>query len=310
MDYPNMLHYIDMLLKYGSFTKAAKALFISQPHLTQVIKKTEQSLGVEIIDRHGASLQLTHAGKIYYNYLKSLEQGHEAFKSTLSEYGKPENEVIRIGVFPALGTYLLPLFLPAFANSYPTTKVMIEETWPAKNEQKLLDEKIDFFIGQNPETVTTNLAIYEAGKQNYYILIPNTSKLYCPDKHILKEGSIDIKEILKERLVLTTKGGAIRRHVDYLIRKYRINPKIAIETATIYTVIALAKNGAGVTIAPEPLLDLSEKGLYNLYPLPEELIYLSYFISHLPSRKLSDTEKQLIQHFLNALSFSCGSQEK
>jgi len=47
----NMLQYIDVLLKHGNYTKAAKNLYISQSYLTQTIKKVENQIGIEIINR-------------------------------------------------------------------------------------------------------------------------------------------------------------------------------------------------------------------------------------------------------------------
>ena len=61
-DSANMLYYLDILLKHGNFTKAAKDLYISQPYLTQLIKRTEKELDITIINRQTSPLQLTEAG--------------------------------------------------------------------------------------------------------------------------------------------------------------------------------------------------------------------------------------------------------
>ena len=64
-----ILQYLDSLLKYNSFTKASEDLYISQPYLTQVVKKTEKHIGVKIIDRGNNQIRLTKAGRLYYKYL-------------------------------------------------------------------------------------------------------------------------------------------------------------------------------------------------------------------------------------------------
>ena len=61
-----ILQYLDSLLKYNSFTKASEDLYISQPYLTQVVKKTEKLIGVKIIDRGNNQIRLTEAGRLYY----------------------------------------------------------------------------------------------------------------------------------------------------------------------------------------------------------------------------------------------------
>lgn len=298
MDDSNTLYFIDTLLKYGNFTKAAKALYVSQPYLTQKVKKIERELGVQIVDRHGAGVGLTQAGKMYHQYLKTLKEGHEAFQATLSKYASPTSTGIRIGILSSLGTFLLPLYLPQFASAHPKAQISVNEAAPEVNETKLLEGELDFFIGQNPETITSNLTIHTLGKHNYYVIVPETSKLYRAGAHLLEPESLDLKDLLQENLVLTTKGSAIRRHTDYLVQKYKVKPHITVETGSIYTVVSLAQKGAGVTIAPEPLLDLNERGPYNLYPLSRDLIYLHYFIAHLAHKALTPIEEALLAHFL------------
>lgn len=119
----NMLEYLDKLLTYNNFTKAANALYISQPYLTQVIKKVEVELGVAIINRHSQHFQLTEAGQIYYQYLERLESESDTLTQDLARFKSAENsETIKIGVLSTLGSSLLPLFLPNFLNTHPSPK--------------------------------------------------------------------------------------------------------------------------------------------------------------------------------------------
>ena len=78
------LHYLDILLKHGNFTKAAKDLYVSQPHLTQTIKRIEIELGAKIINRDVTPLQLTAAGKVYHQYLMTAEIERKSFGNSCS----------------------------------------------------------------------------------------------------------------------------------------------------------------------------------------------------------------------------------
>lgn len=73
-----MLNYLEVLLKHSNFTKAASKLYISQPYLTQLIKRIEKELGAPIINRHRLPFSLTEAGQIYYQYLENLSAEHHA----------------------------------------------------------------------------------------------------------------------------------------------------------------------------------------------------------------------------------------
>ena len=307
IDSPNMLYYLDMLLKHGNFTKAAKDLYISQPYLTQLIQRTEKELDITIINRQTSPLQLTEAGRLYYQYLYALEAEQDNFRKKISQYSSQEQYIVRIGILSNLGTFLLPLFLPDFSHKYPNIKIELHEDTPANNDQKLLNGELDFFIGQNPETISPNLVIHHYGKHRYYAIIPESSNLYQEDQFLLAENSLSIKQILKEKLILTARGSAIRKQIDYLIQKTKVQATIVFESNNIFTIVELALNNMGVTFLPESVKINHAGGKFNLYPIPLELLSLDYFIAHQGTKTLTLEEKDLITIFLNKLEqdFDC-----
>lgn len=300
----NMLQYIDVLLKHGNYTKAAKNLYISQSYLTQTIKKVENQIGIEIINRQTVPLQLTEAGKIYYQYLVSLVDKQEQFKRKIKKYTDTNYTVIQIGVLPSLGTYLLPLFLPSFMQKYPNVKIELHEYTPTSLEEKTENNMLDFFIGQNPETISQNLISHACGKHCYYALIPQSSKLYQENPKILECNDDFIKKLLQEKLILTAHGSAIRHQIEYLIQKYKIEPQIILESSNIFTLVELAKKGIGITFIPESVNICSKKNdqAYNLLPLPLELISLNYFIAYSANKTLNSAEKELVDIFISSLN--------
>ena len=295
---PYTLQYIDALLKHGNFTKAAKDLYISQPYLTQTIKKVENELGTEIVNRKSPQLQLTDAGKIYYQYLETIEEEGEQLKRTLAKYTITDNPVIRIGILPSLATYLLPLVVPVFMKTSPETVLSINEDLPKINEVKTINQELDFYIGQNPESVSPNLITRDCGHQTYYAIIPKSSDLFQKGKRLLEKGTIPIDRLLKQKLVLTTSGSAIRRQVDRLLQRYKITPTIVLESSNIYTVAELAKNDTGVAFVPEGLLTDSNSADFNLYPISIDLISIEYFIAYSTDKTLAPTVQAFLDTFI------------
>ena len=82
-------HFIDVLLKEDSFVKAAKKLYISQPYLTQLIKRIEDRLGTPIIDRDKKPYALTQAGLLYYQYLENISYNKQQLNKKLAQYTQP-----------------------------------------------------------------------------------------------------------------------------------------------------------------------------------------------------------------------------
>ena len=195
-----MLQYIDTLLKYNNYTKAAKDLFISQPYLTQAIKKVEQELGTAIIIRQSGVLHLTEAGKIYYQYLETLETASAKFRHRLLRYTSPETKTLRLGILPSLGSFLLPLFLPDYLAEHQDVSVFLREDLPKHNEKRLLSNQLDFFVGQNPETISPNLTTYATKSENYFAFVSSKQKISLSrqcfnERTVTKPVDIDDKRL-------------------------------------------------------------------------------------------------------------------
>ncbi len=293
-----ILYYIDAILKYSNYGKAAKSLYISQPYLTQVIKRVESQLNCELITRSKLPYRLTEQGKIYYQYLTSLENNYAKLLKELSDVSDIDSMVIKIGVLPSLGTYLFPLFLPKFMEMHPNCRIELSETLPEKNEKLIQNNELDFWIGQNSRNISPNLNSVSWGRHRYRAVIPRSCELYQKDVAIIPEGAIDISEILCQKLILTSKGSAIRKQIDQLLSVYKVEPKIIMESTEINTVVKLSTCNMGLTFIPESIYVKECPSEYNIYQIPLDELSLDYFIAYQNDRTLSSIDNDLIDAFL------------
>ncbi len=293
----NTLYYIDAILKYSNYNKAAKSLYVSQPYLTQVIKRIEKQLDCKLINRSELPYRLTEQGKIYYEYLTASENQYSRFLNEISAITNRDKQAIKIGILPSLGTYIFPLLLPTFLEKHPNCKVELIEDLPEKNEKRTLNGELDFWIGQNSRNTSPNLKSKVWGKNSYSAIIPQSSDLYQEGVARIEEGSIDIKMLLCQKLILTSKGSSIRNQIDQLLSIYKISPKIMLESTEIYTVRKLAMNNLGITFVPESLSVDPCPSRYNIYPLPMDELCLDFFIAYHSDRKLSEMDSALIDSF-------------
>jgi len=70
------------LVEAGSFTQTAQQLRLTQPAVSQHIKKLEQRLGTLLVIRHGRTTELTNAGNVLFQHVKNLEACYESFMKT------------------------------------------------------------------------------------------------------------------------------------------------------------------------------------------------------------------------------------
>lgn len=294
----DILYYIDAILKYSNYGKAAKSLYISQPYLTQVIKRAESKINCELIDRSKLPYRLTEQGKIYYQYLTSIENNYAKLLREISAVSDIDNKVIKIGVLPSLGSYLLPLFLPNFFDLHPNCRIELSETLPEKNEKLTQNGELDFWLGQNSRNISPNLNSITWGRHRYRAVIPRCCDLYQKDVAIIPEGTININKLLCQNLVLTSKGSAIRKQIDQLLSVYKVEPKIIMESTEINTVLKLATSNLGLTFIPESIYLMECPSEYNIYEMPIDELNLDYFIAYHSERKLTNIDKDLIDTFV------------
>lgn len=294
-----LLHYLDILLRVSNFTKAAKLLYISQPYLTQLVKRIEKKLGTKIINRDSTPYTLTEAGLIYYHYLEKISYQKEELNRQMVRFQNSKQKLIKIGVLESLGTYLLGRLLPTFLRSHPNVQVQLFEDLPQNNEARLLGGVIDCFLGQTPDTLNRKLKIFANGRERYYVVIPQLSNLFKKNKFILSAKDYDLKELLEQPMVLSTAGSAVRHQVNGLYQRYHLQPRIAVESKSIITATNLAIHGTGLTISAASILKRLEKLPINLYPISSEQLNLIYFLAINPQRKMTKEIKEFINCFKN-----------
>ncbi|WP_338207042.1 LysR family transcriptional regulator [Lactobacillus juensis] len=292
-----VLHFIDVLLKESNFTRAAGELYISQPYLTQLIKRVERKLGTEIIDRETIPFTLTQAGVIYYNYLETKITNKQRLEEQLTPYVSPDQELIRIGVLESLGTFLLPELLPNFMLENPNIKIQLAENSPRVSEAHLLHEQIDCYLGQTPESLNQGLDFYVNGGENYFVIISPRSKYFKKGRFILEPNEYNIEDILQEPFVVSSNSSAIRHQVNGIFQKFHIKPNIILESSSIITATNLAIKGVGLTISAASIIKRMAQTPINLLPVDHNLIQIKYFIAVKHGQKINPGLQNLISAF-------------
>ncbi len=111
----------------GSFSAAAKRLYVSQPYLSQHVLKLEEDLGVRLLDRGKTPLRLTEAGRVYVNYLESERTLREKLLGDLAELGRTRERTLRLALSSWRAGVLLPDVLPAYAARCPQVRLELLE---------------------------------------------------------------------------------------------------------------------------------------------------------------------------------------
>ncbi|HVH73140.1 MAG TPA: LysR substrate-binding domain-containing protein, partial [Candidatus Dormibacteraeota bacterium] len=135
----------------GSVTRAAQALYISQPAVTHRLRRLERTLGARLVERRGRNLALTDAGQAILPLARQALQVLEQIPAAISELqGFLRGEII-LGASTTIGEFLLPKRLSAFAQAYPHVTVRLHIANTQAIVQRVLDRSLHAgFVGLHP----------------------------------------------------------------------------------------------------------------------------------------------------------------
>lgn len=224
--------------KNKNLTKAAKDLYISQPAISQAIKKLEDELGFKLFYRIKSGMELTKDGEELYDYLKSAIEHLNSGKHHLLD-NKKANQIIRIGSGTTLIKYSLIPVLKIFKEKYPDIKFEI-----SRNLTSVLLNKLD-----NNELDLVLLNVNPDNKDNRQIIeIEQVQDVFCykKDAFNLDEHKYSMEEINSLPLLLQNESSTSRQFIERIASDEHIILNSQYDLASYGLVIDFIKAGLGV----------------------------------------------------------------
>lgn len=240
----------------GSLTKAAEQLYVSQPSLSQYLKRLERSLEVELFDHKASPLKLTYTGERYYNYVKKVKQLDENVQKEFRDIQEQSGGLLRLGVAFWRGACLLPDIFPTFHKAYPGIHLELLEGRASQLESALMNDKIDIAVLNLPHTLHYDKLSYEILCQERILLAAPTQHPYIQsllqDCRLLGGRPVAPLDVLNHMpLILTKPGQNLTHAITYALNRHQLEPDILLETGNLTTAINLAAQGMGCAFVPE-----------------------------------------------------------
>ena len=140
------LLYVIAVAEHKNFTRAAKVTNVSQPALSNQIKKLEAELGLEIFTRGKNEVILTEFGDEFSSIARQISGLVDAANDLARKHGKVDAVPLRLGVTPTLAAYLYGYFRELFAELIPGMGLIIVEEYPTKLVEMTVEKSIDMAL--------------------------------------------------------------------------------------------------------------------------------------------------------------------
>lgn len=140
------MRYVYEVYRQSSFSKAAQALLIAQPSLSQMVKKAEARIGGPIFDRSTSPISLTDLGRMYIQSAEEILRIEEGFGQYLSDAEQCLRGVLTLGGTTLFTSYVLPPLISAFSARYPGVEIRLHEQHTTVLKQELQEGTLDLAV--------------------------------------------------------------------------------------------------------------------------------------------------------------------
>ncbi len=228
------LRYFLAIASHRSFSRAAAALGVSQPTLSEQIQQLEAELGVTLFERLPRRVELTEAGRLLRERGERVLRELDAAQGELAELQGLVRGTVRVGVFHSFSASLLPQILGRFSAEHPGVHVVARLIPRDQMERELLSGEID-------------LAVAYSSPDDAHIvserLFREPMRLVVGPRHPLAgRRSLPMRALDGQELVLLTREFAARQYLDQLFGEQAIAPRIMLEMNTMEPILATVQH--------------------------------------------------------------------
>lgn len=235
----DQLIYFISVCELGSFTKASKENYISQPAITLMIKKLEDELEVELFKREKNSIILTEEGKYLYNLAKPVVTLYNNIPSQMNDF-LYKNSTLKIGIPPMLGGFIFAPLFEEFLTKHPLTNIKLFELASAANQKALINDEVDIAL--------TVIYKNKIDKDIIYKKIDETHLTFVVSKKspLANKKEITFEEISKIPIILLKEDSLQYAIVTSIFKKLNITPNICLLSNQIATIKELVVHGGHI----------------------------------------------------------------
>ena len=256
------LEYFLTVARIKNITQAASELNVSQQALSKHILNLEKELNLELFAR-GKKLELTDAGSCFATYAAQILTMKDQMLKQVTDITERRDSDIRIGITEARSPVYLPYLLSKFCKAFPEAQVLLTEAVSDILFTDLEHDKLDLVIGIEPHD-KVNFASFPLCIENYVLMAtPDVLRASLTPEEFsrLQEHpeSASVETFKNCPFVCFDRTKRIGRIFHDTCKELGIQPKIAIESKNLTTLIYLCALGLGVTFCPRVTLEMARR---------------------------------------------------
>lgn len=305
MTYKDLLYAVT-IYDTGSFSAAAKKLFVSQSALSQAIRKLEEEYGFELFTRSGTRSVPTKAGQVFVAQGRPILQAWNQFEAEMHIFADNQQSDLTIGMPPNYMKNLLPHVVPQFEAEHPNVRLKVIEDRSDTLEKLAMQDMIDLCVVCEPLHIQ-GIGRARAFPSEILVAVPMDHP-FCqkhPYRGLDQIETIDLRELKEEPFSLLN-NPRVNHIWDNLFAQYGFDPIIYRRSRVWNNVKDYIKYGFSVGMIDEVVVnhepDDDKIAYYRLDP--PEITFRYVVAAYRAGKRLSRQEQQFIEALKNYRTIS------
>jgi DNA-binding transcriptional LysR family regulator len=263
-----------------NITKAAQRMGVTQPTLSQSLKKLENTVGEQLVIRSKSGTELTVAGKQFLKQARQLLDLWEDLKTSTKSSTKEVKGNVKIGCHPSVGLYTLDRFVPKLLTEHPELEITLFHDLSRKVFNKVINYEIELGIVINP-TPHPDVVLTKLLEDEVKIWKPRSLK--TPAVLLCHPELIQTQDILRQ------------------IKKTDIKFQRIVTTSSLEILTTLTLAGAGYGILPSRVVSIfdfnNQLRAVEGTPVFKDKLYLSYRVENKNIEYIKAIKESIISSF-------------
>jgi LysR family transcriptional regulator, hydrogen peroxide-inducible genes activator len=238
----SQLRYVVAIADTGNFTKAARAIEVAQPSLSQQVAKLEAELGHRLFHRIGRRAVPTEAGELFIRRARKILFEVDDVSSEIRD--NPEIlRTIKVGAIPTIAPYLLPALIEQARRDLPNLNIHTQEAFQRDVLRAVVQGKLAMGLVMLPvkepqlatESLFTETLVVAIGQHH----------------HLAAKRKLTVADLAEEPFIMLGEGSALSGRIRGFFGANDFSPQIAHTCAQVATLKLLVAQGLGVTLLPK-----------------------------------------------------------
>ena len=258
------LRYFLAVADHGNFTRAAAALGMQQPPLSQQVRDLERELGFDLFRRLPRGVELTEGGAVFREeaaaVLAALQRG--ARRGAQAASGTTGS--LTIGFTSSAATHgIAPALIRRFRQAYPAVELGFQEGNAAAISDAVAAEKLDVGFIRRPVSEQSGLVYHLAVEEPLLLALardhPRAARALARGT-----GSVRLRDLAEEGFILVRRPGAPGLYGDLIEACHRLGfaPRVVAEVDQMLTNITLVAAGVGVSVVPASMREIHRDSVF------------------------------------------------